>query len=69
MIRGALDLFLRLFSLEPFRCRGCRARFYRFRTAGWTGPWLVNPNGLKAVREEGMTNDAAALAGRDPELT
>ncbi|MGH9720832.1 MAG: hypothetical protein ACRD8O_11515 [Bryobacteraceae bacterium] len=24
------ELFLRLIMVTPFRCRGCRARFYKF---------------------------------------
>ncbi|MBI1786537.1 MAG: hypothetical protein HYR60_03160 [Acidobacteria bacterium] len=28
MRAGFLDLLLEFFSLTPYRCRGCRARFY-----------------------------------------
>ncbi|MBI1786813.1 MAG: hypothetical protein HYR60_04570 [Acidobacteria bacterium] len=33
MRRGFLDLLLRLISIHPYRCRGCRRRFYRFGSA------------------------------------
>jgi hypothetical protein len=28
--RGSIDLFMRMFSRNPFRCRSCGKRFYRF---------------------------------------
>jgi hypothetical protein len=31
---GMIDSLLRLMLLAPFRCRACRARFYRFALSG-----------------------------------
>ncbi len=31
---GALDMFMELFGKRPFRCRGCRKRFYGRDDAG-----------------------------------
>ena len=30
MKRGPVDAVLSVLAIEPYRCRGCRRRFYRF---------------------------------------
>ena len=39
-----LDAFWGLFGLRPFRCRGCRSRFYR--------PWPLPPEYRESGEEE-----------------
>jgi hypothetical protein len=42
-LSGALDSFGALFLIRPYRCGGCRERFYVLRLDGGWHPYAIRP--------------------------
>jgi hypothetical protein len=72
---GFLDIFVTAFMIRPYRCGGCRERFYGFRNSydDWKKAQVVQPQRLVKIAfrfRKGLPNRIAIRVsdpGRKPE--
>jgi hypothetical protein len=51
---GRIDLLVKCLYLVPYRCRGCRARFYGLRASGPFARWAVSAANRVRIRRCSM---------------